>query len=161
MSPRRIISLPSLSKKERTFSSLSKETTGSLGGLYQARTRKDLLLSMLNFTCVKSIYIHIDIFLYFLFFFLRKYKDQRNLVVKLNIQAKRQFFMSMQSKTIDNDEKFWKTVKPLFSNKNPMSEKITLIEDARILSNDVEVAECFNEYFCNFTDSLDIDPLFK
>ena len=161
VSPRRIISLPSLSKKERTFSSLSKETTGSLGGLYQARTRKDLLLSMLNFTCVKSIYIHIDIFLYFLFFFLRKYKDQRNLVVKLNIQAKRQFFMSIQSKTIDNDEKFWKTVKPLFSNKNPMSEKITLIEDARILSNDVEVAECFNEYFCNFTDSLDIDPLFK
>ena len=44
VSPRRIISLPSLSKKERTFSSLSKETTGSPGGLYQARTRKDLLL---------------------------------------------------------------------------------------------------------------------
>ena len=92
---------------------------------------------------------------------IRKYKDQRNLVVKLNIQAKRQFFMSIQSKTIDNDKKFWKTVKPLFSNKNPMSEKITLIEDGRILSNDVEVAECFNEYFCNITDSLDIDPLFK
>ena len=91
----------------------------------------------------------------------RKYKDQRNLVVKLNIQAKRQHFMSLQSKTIDNDKKFWKTVKPLFTNKNPMSEKITLIEDGRILSNDVEVAECFNEYFCNITDSLDIDPLFK
>ena len=36
----------------------------------------------------------------------RKYKEQRNLVVKLNIQAKRQYFMSMQSKTIDNDKKF-------------------------------------------------------
>ena len=42
-----------------------------------------------------------------------------------------------------------------------MSEKITLIEDGRILSNDVEVAECVNEFFCNITDSLDIDPLFK
>ena len=91
----------------------------------------------------------------------RKYKNQRNLVVKLNIQAKRQYFMSIQSKTIDNDKKFWKTVKPLFSNKNPMSEKITLIEDGRILSNDVGVAECLNEYFCIITDSLDIDPLFK
>ena len=78
---------------------------------------------------------------------LRKYKEQRNLVVKLNIQAKRQYFMSIQSKTIDNDKKFWKTVKPLISNKNPMSEKITLVEDGRILSNDVEVAECFNEVF--------------
>ena len=81
--------------------------------------------------------------------------------MKLNIQAKRQYFMSMQSKTIDNDKKFWKTVKHLFYYKNPMSEKVTLIEDGRILSNDVEVAECFNEYFCNIPDSLDIDPLFK
>ena len=60
--------------------------------------------------------------------------------------------MSIQSKTIENDKKFWKTVKPLFSNKNPMSEKIRLIEDGRILSNDVEVAEYFNEYVCNITD---------
>ena len=44
MSPKRIISLPSLSRKERTFSSLLKVPTGSLGGLYHARTRKDLLL---------------------------------------------------------------------------------------------------------------------
>ena len=81
--------------------------------------------------------------------------------MKLNIQVKRQYFMSIQSKTIGNDKKFWKAVKPLFSNKNPINEKITLIEDGRILSNDVDVAECFNEYFCYITDSLDIDPLFK
>ena len=43
LSPKRIVSLPSLSKTERTFSSLLKDPTGSLGGRYQARTRKDLL----------------------------------------------------------------------------------------------------------------------
>ena len=42
-----------------------------------------------------------------------------------------------------------------------MSEKIILIEDGKILSYDAEVAECFNEYFCNCIDSLDIDPTFK
>ena len=42
-------------------------------------------------------------------------------------------------------------MKPLFANKNPMSEKITLTEDGRILSNDVEVTECFDKYFCNIT----------
>ena len=67
----------------------------------------------------------------------------------------------MQAKKIDNDKEFWKTVKPLFSNKNPMSEKIILIEDSKILSNDAEVAECFNEYFCNITNNFDIDPVFK
>ena len=91
----------------------------------------------------------------------RKYKEQKNLVVELNTQAKRQYFMSMQSKKIDNDKKFWNTVKPLFSNKNPMKEKITMIEDGRVLSNDVKVAECFNEYFSNITDSLDIDPFIR
>ena len=55
--------------------------------------------------------------------------------------------MSIQSKTIENDKKFWKTVKPLLSNKNPMSKKITLIEDGRILSNDMEVAECLMSIF--------------
>ena len=92
---------------------------------------------------------------------IRKYKDQRNLVVKLNVKAKKQHFTSIQSKTIDNEKKFWKTVKPLFSNRNHMCEKITLIEDGKILSNDEEIAECFNEYFTNITHSLDIDPLFK
>ena len=67
----------------------------------------------------------------------------------------------VRSERIDNDKEFWKTVIPLFSNKNPMSEKIILIEDGKILVNDEEVAECFNEYFCNITDSLAIDPIFK
>ena len=34
----------------------------------------------------------------------RKYKDQRNLVVKLNVQAKKQHFLWIQSKTIDNEK---------------------------------------------------------
>ena len=52
-------------------------------------------------------------------------------------------------------------MKPLFSNTNTMSEKISLIEDDKILSNDAEVAECFNTYFTNIIDSLDIAPTFK
>ena len=69
--------------------------------------------------------------------------------------------MSIQSKTIGNEKKFWKTVIALFSNRNPMCEKIALIENGKSLSNDEDIAECFNDYFTNMTDSLDIDPLFK
>ena len=92
---------------------------------------------------------------------MRKFKDQRNLVVKLNVKAKRDYFKSIQSKSIENDKHFWKTVKPLFTNKNPMSEKITLIDDGKIISNDVEIAKCFNTYFTNITNSPEIDPIFK
>ena len=73
---------------------------------------------------------------------IRKYKDQRNLVAKLNKQPKRHRFRLMQSKRIDNDKEFWNTVKPLLSNKNSMSEKVLLIKDSKILSNSAEGAEC-------------------
>ena len=40
---------------------------------------------------------------------IRKFKDQRNLVVKLNVKAKKDYFKSIQSKSIENDKQFWKT----------------------------------------------------
>ena len=52
-------------------------------------------------------------------------------------------------------------MKPLFTNKNPVSEKMILIDDGKIVSNDVEIAECLNTYFTNITNSLEIDPIFK
>ena len=65
---------------------------------------------------------------------------------------------SIQAKSIENDRQFWKTVKPLFSKTNPMSERTTLIENGKILSNDEEVAECFSENSINITDRMGIDP---
>ena len=51
-------------------------------------------------------------------------------------------------------ENFWKMVKPTFSNVNPMSDKIILIEDEKVITDDTEIAESFNTYFLNITDSL-------
>ena len=68
--------------------------------------------------------------------------------------------MSIQAKTVDNDRKFWTTVKSLFSNRTPMSEKVTLVENEKILSTDQEIAERFSNYFTNITDNLDIDSYF-
>ena len=42
-----------------------------------------------------------------------------------------------------------------------MSEKMTYIDDGKIVSNVVEIAECFNTYFTNITNSLEIYPIFK
>eukprot|EP00794_Sanderia_malayensis_P000652 gene652-1320_t len=92
---------------------------------------------------------------------IKRYREQRNVVVRMNKNAKREYYRSIQAKSIENDKKFWKTMKPLFSNVNPMSEKINLIENGKILSNDEEIAECFNEYFINITDEMDIDPSLK
>ena len=52
-------------------------------------------------------------------------------------------------------------MKPLLTNKNPISERITLIDDGKIVSDDMEIAKCFNSYFTNITNSLEIDPVYK
>ena len=43
---------------------------------------------------------------------------------------------------------------------DPTRDRIILIAGDKILSRDEEVSECFNEYFSNITDSLDIAPSF-
>ena len=43
---------------------------------------------------------------------------------------------------------FWKIVKPKISDVK-IRPKITLVEDDKILSQDVEIAKTFNEYFIN------------
>jgi hypothetical protein len=48
-------------------------------------------------------------------------------------------------------------VKPFFSDKLQSNNKIVLIEDETIISNDIEVAETMNEFFVTVTDSLGIN----
>ena len=62
----------------------------------------------------------------------------------------------MNISDITDNKKFWKTVKPILSDKGRSNSKITLIEDEKIISNDEEVAETLNNYFVTSTDSLGI-----
>ena len=56
---------------------------------------------------------------------------------------------------VGKGDTFWKTFKPLFSNKEG-NRKIILVENGEILSDDKCISECFNEYFINITDTLNI-----
>ena len=53
-----------------------------------------------------------------------KYKKQQNQLVKMNRKAKFDFYSSIEPRSRDNDKKFWKMAKPVFSNSNQMGEKI-------------------------------------
>ena len=89
---------------------------------------------------------------------IRKYKNQRNLVVKMNKQSKIDFYKKLDPKDLGNEKAFWRTFKPLMSDKcSNTADKITLVEDGVLLSNDEDASECFNTYFVNITDTLDID----
>ena len=84
------------------------------------------------------------------------YRKQRNLCVTLLRKAKKQHFSNLEPKlTIDN-KKFWKSVKPLLSDKITVKEIINLTENGVILSSDTNIADTFNDYFSNVVQSLSI-----
>ena len=59
-------------------------------------------------------------------------------------------------KLLTDNRKFWRTVKPLFSDKIQTSTVITLPENDELVSDNKVVANIFNNYFVRITDSLNI-----
>ena len=86
-----------------------------------------------------------------------KYNKQRNLCVSITRKAKRSYYENLDLKDITDSQKFWATVKPLFSNKIRSTEYITLEENGKIISNDKELARIFNNFFVNKVLNLGIN----
>ena len=74
---------------------------------------------------------------------------QRNICVSLLRKSKRSYFENLNVKLVRDNKTFWKNVAPLFSNKIKSKERITLIENENIISNDKKVAKTFHEFFPN------------
>ena len=67
------------------------------------------------------------------------YSKHRNYCVNLLRKEKKNYFNNIDLKLLIGNKKFWKTIKPLFSEKQNTSRKITLIDDDIIISNDISV----------------------
>ena len=95
-----------------------------------------------------------------------KYHRQRNYSLSLLRATKKRYFATIEENNLADARKFWKTVKPFFSNKSSKSEALTLIENEEIISKENEVAQIFGKYYSNIIPnlnlpvppSLDIDP---
>ena len=88
------------------------------------------------------------------------FRKQRNSCVKLFRKEKRNYYNSLDISLVTDNKKFWKTVKPFFSDRSQSQNKIVLTDGERIISNGVEVAESMNEFFVTVTDSLGINENF-
>ena len=60
--------------------------------------------------------------------------------------------------SITDNKKFWRTVKPLFTDKVQTSPSIALIENEKSIADENVIAEIFNEFFTNVIDTIDITP---
>ena len=63
----------------------------------------------------------------------------------------KEFFESLNETDLCDNKKSWGVVKPLLSNKVVYNERITLVEDNKIVENDKNTASILNKFFCNIT----------
>ena len=84
------------------------------------------------------------------------YSPTTTFCVKLLRQSKKSYYSKLDPKVVSDNKQFWKTVKPLFSNKIHGTPCITLLEDNVVVSDDTNVAEIFNEYFVDIAKGLGI-----
>ena len=88
------------------------------------------------------------------------YKNQRNFCENLLRKTKKDYYENFTEKDVTDNKRFWKTVKPFLSDEVTSSEKITLVHDDKIITNDDENAKILNSFFSNVVKHLKI-PEFK
>ena len=80
-----------------------------------------------------------------------KYKKQRNVCVNFLRKSKKQIFNNINVKNVTDNKRFWKTIRPKFSNKCKTANTIILVEDEKILEDEKAIANTFNNYFTDVT----------
>ena len=83
-------------------------------------------------------------------------KRQKNYCNRLYKRERRKYYSNLNMNSITDNKKFWITVKPLFGDKGGAREKIVLVEGDRIINEDAEVAQTFNDFFDGAVKSLGI-----
>ena len=84
------------------------------------------------------------------------YKKQINFYANLFRKTKTEYFQKLNVKDLSDNRKFWKTIKPFFSNKGLNSNKLMLKENNRLITEEKELATVMNTFFVNITESLDL-----
>ena len=86
----------------------------------------------------------------------KKYSKQRIYCLLLLRRTKRNYYSSLNAKTVTYNKTFWRTVKPFLSDKTPFNAKITLTEDGEVISSDNEIANVLNTFFSNIVINLNL-----
>ena len=84
------------------------------------------------------------------------FKKQKNYCNRLYKRERRKFYSNLNLNDITDNKMFWNVTKPLFSNKGGGKDNIVLVDGDKIISDDSEVAQTFNDFFKNTLTSLDI-----
>ena len=86
----------------------------------------------------------------------QNYKRQRNICSNVLKSSKKTFFETLNINEMTDNRKFWKTVKPFFTDKCKTANNIILTEKNETLNTNKKISNTFNEYFTNITEGLNL-----
>ena len=86
----------------------------------------------------------------------QNYKRQRNICSNILKSTKKTFFEALNINEITDNRKFWRTVKPFFTDKCKATNKIILTEINETLNDNKKISNNFNEYFTNVTKGINL-----
>ena len=76
---------------------------------------------------------------------------------KTRSKCQKTYYSNLSIKDVNDNKKFCKIVKPLFSEKEVnTNENKTLVENNNIISSEIEIAEKLNAFFSNIVKELNI-----
>ena len=88
---------------------------------------------------------------------IRLFKKQPNYINRECKRAKKEYFNSLDIKCLEDNKKFWNTIKMNFQVQG--NNKITLVKGNDIISDDAKVAEEFSDLFSNAVKNLNIPQI--
>ena len=86
----------------------------------------------------------------------QSYKRQHNICSNILKSTKKTFFETLKINEIADNRKFWKIVKPFFTDKCKTTSNIILTEKNETLNDNKNISNIFNEYFTNITKGLNL-----
>ena len=84
------------------------------------------------------------------------YNRQRNYCVSLLRKSRRGYYENLNITNVTDGKLFWKSVKPLLSDKSRIRDRINISEKGKILKVESETAESLNSFFSNIVKNLNI-----
>ena len=89
------------------------------------------------------------------------YNTQRNLRVSLVRKAKKECFDNLDIRNGTGNKQFWKNVKPFFTDKGINHDKIILVGDAEIISENEQISESLNNFFADAITNWNIPSVWR
>ena len=81
---------------------------------------------------------------------------KKHFCVNLLRKTKKDYFQNLNIQELSDNRKFWKTIKPYFSNKGLNLNKFLLKEKGNLVSNEKQLATIMNSFFINISKGSEL-----